>query len=313
MRSLPARLILLTLLPATTWSQSGLRDTTEVFLQLYLLDLSRIDDTQEAITAEFVIEIRWPMAGVRDTIMPYATERMPRVEFRDLIDLQPVYPNEVVVDGAGMAVYNQRLLGTIQQRFDFTDFPYDEQMLKIEVFTRGSPPYRLVPDTTAVLGLMPGFEDLTAWDIQFEGLHRTRLPGPGSTLEALTYTFLLERHSVYYFWKILLPISLIVLMSWGAFWVPAEEISAQLTVSVTAILTLIAFQFSVSQLVPPLSYLTYLDKFSAGANFFVFLAFLESILTSYQAKVGRHRLSQRIDAFARFFFPIAFIIFLLVI
>jgi hypothetical protein len=102
-------------------------------------------------------------------------------------------------------------------------------------------------------------------------------------------------------------------MSWGAFWISPEEISSQLTVSVTAILTLIALQFSVSQLVPPLSYLTYLDKFSAGANFFVFLAFLESIVTSYQAEAGRRQLSRRIDRFSRICFPLAFILFLLII
>ncbi len=145
--------------------------------------------------------------------------------------------------------------------------------------------------------------------MEFAGVHATRLRGPGPDIEGLSYAFTLTRHSVYYVWKVLIPIGLLVFLSWGVFWIRPEEISAQLTVSVTAILTLVALQFSVSQLVPPLAYLTVLDKFAIGADIFVFLAFVESIVTSYQAQNGRHAISGRIDRAARWGFPLAFVIF----
>jgi hypothetical protein len=288
-------------------------DSRDLQIRLILLDLIDIDDTRETITAEFLLDTQWPMEGMRDTTLAYSAEVVPRIQIRNLISLEPIDPEEITIDPRGIAHFNQRLIGTIQQRFNFTDFPYDDQLLTIELFTRKRPAYRIQADTTTTNGIMPGFQDLTAWDIEFAGAAMTSIRGPGLSIPSLSYRYTLTRHPTYYFWKVLLPVALIVFMSWGAFWINPEEISAQLTVSVTAILTLIALQFSVSQLVPPLSYLTYLDKFSAGANFFVFLAFLESIITSYQAKAGRRQLSRKIDRVSRIFFPLAFILFLLLI
>ncbi|MGB3802122.1 MAG: hypothetical protein WA952_20035 [Lewinella sp.] len=301
---------LLCVLPFTAHTQA---DSTDLHVRLILLDLINIDDTREAITAEFLLDTRWLVDGLRDTTLAYSAELVPRIQIRNLVSLEPVEPEGIDVDARGMAHFNQRMIGTIQQRFDFTDFPYDDQLLTIELFTFERPAYRILADTARGNGIMPGFQDLTAWDIQFAGAASTSLHGPGRSIPSVSFQYALTRHPTYYFWKVLLPVTLIVFMSWGAFWISPEEISAQLTVSVTAILTLIALQFSVSQLVPPLSYLTYLDKFSAGANFFVFLAFLESVITSYQAEAGRRHLSRKIDRVARILFPVSFILFLLLI
>jgi hypothetical protein len=303
-------LLCLCLLPHIGRSQA---DSTDLQIRLILLDLIAIDDTRETITAEFLLDTQWPVEGMRDTILAYSADLVPRIQIRNLISQEAAETEEIRVDQQGIARYNQRVIGTIQQRFDFTNFPYDDQLLTIELFTRKRPAFRIQPNTTTDHGIMPGFQDLTAWDIEFTGATRTSIRGPGLSIPSVSYQYVLTRHATYYFWKVLLPVTLIVFMSWGAFWISPEEISSQLTVSVTAILTLIALQFSVSQLVPPLSYLTYLDKFSAGANFFVFLAFLESIVTSYQAEAGRRQLSRRIDRFSRICFPLAFILFLLII
>lgn len=305
----------LLVLPFLLWPLTGRAqaDSTNLYVRLYLLDLIEIDDTEEAITAEFIVDADWSVDGPRDTTLAYPDPRVPQLQFRNIISSQPLAPEAVSVDAGGTARFNQRIIGTIQQRFDFSAFPYDRQVLTIELFTRGASAFRLLADTATAGGIMPDFVELTAWDIEFVGAIPTVLRGPDQSIGALGFRYALTRHSTYYFWKVLLPVTLIIFMSWAAFWISPEEISAQLTVSVTAILTLIALQFSVSQLVPPLSYLTYLDKFSAGANFFVFAAFLQSIVTSYQAKAGRHRLSHRIDVVARIAFPLAFMLFLLLI
>ena len=116
----------------------------------------------------------------------------------------------------------------------------------------------------------------------------------------------IKRKSGFYVWKVIVPLSLVVMMSWSVFWIDAKNIAAQLTVSVTAILTLIAFQFSVSQMLPAVPYLTTLDKFTLGTDFIVFLAFAESIITTLLYDNGKQQMSQTFDRVSRIAFPAIF-------
>ncbi|PHN02515.1 hypothetical protein [Flavilitoribacter nigricans] len=308
-------LLLLLLLPATGsafQAKDPQPDSSDLFIGLTVLDVIEVDDTEENITAEFLFSMQWPVDSLWGREIPYAEDLVPRIELQYMNEVEPFFEKKIKIDERGMARFNQRVIGTFRHQFDFTEFPFDKQDWKLSFFHIGDHFYRLIPDTV-YMGLHEDFIDPPNWRTSFEGVADSQMRGPGPDIKALAFRFQLRRNSKYYVWKVLVPIGLIVLMSWGVFWIRPEEISAQLTVSVTAILTLVAFQFSVSQLVPPLSYLTLLDKFSIGADFLVFLAFLESLVTSFQAQAGRHRLSARIDRFSRWAFPIGFSVFTLIL
>ena len=53
-------------------------------------------------------------------------------------------------------------------------------------------------------------------------------------------------------------------MSWAVFWINPRYLPAQVGVSTSAVLTLIAFQFSLGYLLPKVSYLTRADRFVMG-------------------------------------------------
>jgi len=97
-------------------------------------------------------------------------------------------------------------------------------------------------------------------------------------------------------------------VSWLVFWVDPIQIGAQLTIGATAMLTMIAYQFTLSNLIPPVSYLTRLDIFILLSNIIVFIALLEAILTSNLVSHDKKTIARRIDYLARFIFPIAYII-----
>ena len=71
-------------------------------------------------------------------------------------------------------------------------------------------------------------------------------------------------------------------------------------------LTLIAFIFATTEMVPKLGYLTLLDRFIAGSTILVFLALLESLTTIYLVSQEKKELAMRIDNISRFVFPITF-------
>ena len=104
----------------------------------------------------------------------------------------------------------------------------------------------------------------------------------------------------------MVPLTLIVFMSWGVFWVDPRRLESQLGLSATAILTLIAFQFAIANLVPRVSYLTRMDKFTMLSSILIFLALIEAIITAYCAKKDLIHRAIIIDRFSRFLFPLSF-------
>jgi hypothetical protein len=71
-------------------------------------------------------------------------------------------------------------------------------------------------------------------------------------------------------------------------------------------LTLIAFIFATTNMVPELGYLTRLDQFIIGSTILVFLALLQSVTTSYLVTTKREQVSLRMDLVCRVAFPLAF-------
>jgi hypothetical protein len=100
-------------------------------------------------------------------------------------------------------------------------------------------------------------------------------------------------------WKLLLPLLLIILMSWSVFWIDPTNAGTQIAVATTAMLTLIAYRFAIDQNVPKVEYLTRMDYFVVGGSVLVFLALCQVILTAHLAKSDRLTQARRIDFWSR--------------
>ncbi len=286
-----------------------------VSVGLMVLDVHQIDNIEESITGEFVLFMRWKdtslcVPGQQEVIrISFEEAGAPQVQVKNLQEIQTFSKRTVEVSPQGIATFRHRFIGHIRQQFDFKRFPFDVQDWVITLFYSGVSEFRFVPDQE-YQGLMDANNpSISSWQIDYLGQKASLITNFGFPIQALEITYILRRDPVFYIWKVVIPIVLVVLMSWSVFWINPTNISAQLTVSVTAILTLIAFQFSVAQLMPPLPYLTKLDKFTTGADIFVFLAFVETIITSYSEDHHRLKVAVAIDYYSRFIFPIAFAVF----
>jgi len=107
-------------------------------------------------------------------------------------------------------------------------------------------------------------------------------------------------------WRVVVPLCLIVFMSWTVFWIEPSRLDAQLEVSCAAVITLIAFELSLAYVLPQVPYLTSLDVFVLGASLMVFAALGECVWTSSLAERGRREGAIRLDWHARWSFPIVF-------
>jgi hypothetical protein len=72
-------------------------------------------------------------------------------------------------------------------------------------------------------------------------------------------------------------------------------------------LTLIAYQFAFSNMLPRISYLTRADRFTVCSSVIIFLALVEATSTSALARIGKTELAHSIDKISRVLFPLSFI------
>jgi hypothetical protein len=128
-----------------------------------------------------------------------------------------------------------------------------------------------------------------------------------------TFEIHANRITAYYVWKVLLPLCLIVAMSWAVFWIDPAQFGTQIGLSATATLTLIAFIFATTNMLPALGYFTRLDLFIGGATILVFLALLQSLTTSFLVTNDKAELALNLDRVSRVLFPLVFVLFVILV
>jgi Neurotransmitter-gated ion-channel transmembrane region len=98
-----------------------------------------------------------------------------------------------------------------------------------------------------------------------------------------------------------------VILSWTVFWIDTSELSSQVTISVTTILTLIAFAFAIQANLPKVPYLTFIDVFFLVCYLFVFFTAIEITVVHRAGRAGHAARAQRLSCISRVALPIAFV------
>ena len=255
---------------------------TEVRVGLYVVDVFAVDDASESFTADLLVVQRWRdprLAGIAD-----ATERArlsvesvwtPRVVIVNQKALSSSLEDELDVGPrAGDVVYRRRLIGEFTSPLDLRRFPLDAQTLGISFVSLGYSPgeVSLLPDeewTGSRADISPA-----GWEIE---LGRPRVASEpvatqGRSVERLDFPLGARRVAGFYYFKVFLPLSLIVLMAWCVFWIDPREPGPQIGVATSSVFTLIAFQLVLGSALPKVAYLTNADRFLLGATILVFVA-----------------------------------------
>ncbi len=296
---------------------------TPVSVGIWLADVSRIDSANQTFDANVAVVMSW-----RDPALAHTEPGIKHYTLRDIWHpdwliadatdrLRYSFPEIADVDADGVVTYRQRLIGTFSQKLDLHAFPFDRATFRIHFVMFGQRPADLtfVPNATLVSqGLATGAgtaPDLTLQDWRITDTGARVLPydvAPGFHVAGYALEFRAERLVQYYIIKVIVPLFLIVIMSWAVFWVDPALRGSQISIAVTSMLTLIAYRFSVGSETPKLPYLTNLDTFILVSSILVLLALIQVVATIRLVNSQRLDLARRIDRWSRYAFPIAFTI-----
>ncbi len=277
---------------------------------IHLLDLLRINDAEQTALVDFTLWVSWRDENLASPGAPtrfFRTNQIwvPNLQVMNQFTLANRRVDVVEVDDDGNAQYRRRLVGTISVPRDLSDFPIDEHTMRIAVAALGmSRDVEIVIDER-LTGQAESFS-IPEWEVGSGEAVLSEYVAAGESFPMLSYEWEVRRKIGYYIWKVIIPLAMVVMMSWVVFWLDPKQAGPQIGIAATSILTLIAYRFTLGFLVPRLSYLTRLDYFIAGASLLVFVALLEALTTVSLAE-ERPALARRIDVTSRWLFPAAFV------
>jgi len=298
------------------------RGPTRVHFLVFVVDIDNIDGASQTFTANVYVSMRWQdrrlaSDGWATRQMPLEGVWNPRVLLTNEGGIvRQTMPQIVEVAPDGTVVYRQRYVGPLSQPLRLTDFPLDEHRFVIQFAAAG---YRVeelefVPDVAGTEGQLIGGSmadqlSLPDWKItDYAAVSRPYAPVAEIETAGFAFEFTAKRFFVYYLWQLFVPLSVIVAMSWAAFWIDPSHTGAQIGIATSSVLTLIAYRFVVAGLLPRLPYMTRIDYFVLGSTLLVFLALVEVILTSHLTRSDRRGAVRWIDRLSRVAFPVFFLL-----
>jgi hypothetical protein len=287
-------------------------EPTKVALGVFLVDITEIDDVKQRFTPDFAVFQTWKdprLKGLNGCRFKLEQIWSPLFTFINSGQVVATFPDRAAVGPEGEVSYAQRYRGPLSFRHALHQFPFDKHTIRITMMPVGQVPnaYELVVDEKRV-GRQ---EELTILDWTFGDVNGRVSPAAhpvtGDTVDQFHFEIPATRLYQYYLWKVLMPLMLIVAMSWGVFWINPAKFGPQIGMSATSMLTLIAFQFAMANILPHLSYFTLLDRFITAATALVFVALVEALTTSYLVSIDEAEIALRIDRTCRWAFPLAFV------
>jgi len=312
MRILFASILLVLASMGNLGAQQGADQPRDVEVKIYLIDIDGIDSVSQSFVANLALVLRWREPSLahqgQDSIIKGLNDIWhPRLQVLNQQRLVKTFPESVEIRPDGEVIYRQRLWGSFSQPLKLREFPFDTQRLEIQLgnINLGSQKYSLTTSPESGISdqlSIPDWEILqwnfAAEDLSFDN-ESAQIPGMVFSVEA-------KRDTNYFKYKVILPLVLIVMMSWLVFWIDASLAASQISVAVTAMLTMIAYRFALSGMLPRLPFLTTLDFFVIASTLMVFLAMVEVIYTTYLSTNNRPEKARMIDRKARWIAPLIY-------
>ena len=287
---------------------------TQVEVMMFLFDVDDVDGANQSFEANVFFEFRWhdPRLVHEDLdgiSRPLTEVWHPRIQLFNQQKVWKTFPDVIGISPNGDAVYRQRVWGSFSQPLELQDFPFDRQVFEIQLVASGytSEDVDLVVDPKSQIAERFSLPDWNIVDWKVESRPIQAIPGDAKTA-AVTFSFEATRRIGYFIGKVIIPLILIVAMSWVVFWIDPKEAGSQISVAITAMLTLIAYRFAMGSNLPLVEYMTRLDLFILGSSILIFASLVQVVITSSLAKSDRLFEAREIDIWCRWLFPLAFVL-----
>ena len=297
-----------------------------------LRDINEIDDEAETFEFRGVLTLEW--RDERQAFDP-ATEGVNEKLYQGDYQFNEVFtgwfPQVVLMNESGLYEKHGvllrvrpdgslRLLETVNAAaktdLDLRAYPFDRQRLEAVFEVLGFDESEVVlqpaaaPDGAAAV-------QLPQWDLVRLGTSIRSHPASYSGKLGVASTFVvgmdMERKSFFMVRLVIVPLVMIVILSWSVFWMDQSSLGDRINVSFIGILTVVAYQIVLSEILPRISYLTLMNGFLNMSFFIVCASVGVSLWVGSLDRRGQTAAGDRVDRRCRWIFPIAYLGLLLLV
>jgi hypothetical protein len=291
---------------------------TVVGLGVFFQDVASLSDVDQTLDTDVLVVARWRDPRLADSTrgdgsidcpVPEGRLWIPALEPENLRGRQAFYPARFLVDGRGVVTLARRLFVKLSYPLDFRDFPLDRHRWKVTLWPVLSRSEEIVfHPLSRVTGLNERLS-IQGWRVgapRAEVSTGRRVARAGSWAR-FDVEIPLEREWSYHAWKLGVPLTLIVLMAYGVYFIPASAMPQQIGLGMTAMLTLIAYMLTLGGTLPRIAYLTRADRFFVGSAVLVFLGLVKAVAGIALAHDPDARFLGQVNRWGRWVFPVAMV------
>jgi len=290
-----------------------------VTISTYLIDFEKIDEQTLTHTIVAYLTMSWKDPRLVKGQNPQIDRETatldqiwsPNMEFMNQHAPRETANSEILIADDGTVTYDERFKAELSTEFYLQHYPFDQQMLlmQVESFNYDNTEIVLVPRANRQLRSPNAFlPDWFVLDVN-QRIDTDDENPDRKVYSRYTYDIHVKRKVGYYVWNVFLPLVFITLLAWGVFFVTPEDLQTRTGVSITALLTAIAFSLVISGTRPRVSYLTFMDAIFLNAYFLIFSTTASVIIAHFLIRrSGTTRSAEHLSGLGRKYFPLLMLV-----
>jgi hypothetical protein len=211
----------------------------------------------------------------------------------------------------GTSTLVTKLNATAESEFVMRRFPFDQQRLQAVFEVLGFDADEVVLQTDGEsAGALSGAVRIPQWELRGIDAAVTEGPaaqaGPRASASRFVWSVDVKRESWFVRRLIVLPLIVIVLLSFSVFWMDRSSLGDRLSVSFIGILTCVAYQLVTSDHLPPIAYVTVIHGFLNLSFLTMCATVVVNLVVGAVDARGDSARGDRIDRRCRWAFPLGY-------
>jgi hypothetical protein len=305
----------------------GTARPVEVRASFHLRDLQEIDDEAESFEFSGIMTLQWKdERQAFDSEEVGVAEKLYHGNFQ-VNELSPAWYPQVILANASQIPESQGILlrvaadGTCtlihdlhaiaRKELQLRRYPFDRQRLEavFQILGFDRSQALLVGDANPVTA---GIAEIRVpqWHLESVSGYFREVDAPyhAGTGNAATFvlTFDVHRQSFYVVRLVIIPLLIIVILSWCVFWMDRASLPDRMSVTFVGLLTAVAYQAMLGDIMPHISYTTFINAFISLSFLLMSATAAVNLLVCLYDRNGNHHLAILIDQRSRWGFPIAY-------
>ncbi len=298
-----------------------------VRIAFHLERIDAIDEEAGAFEVTGGLTVKWKdERQAFDPVKVGFSEKVYQGEYQ-FNELSPAwYPQVVLVNRAGLfetsatilqvepdgsSTLTQAIDAIAKSTLDMRRMPFDSQSLlavfEVLGFDRNS--VQLLADELPDQGIDTDLK-IPEWTLYGLDSSVANLDAPYAGKSGVSTRFVLtvdvRRQSLFLLRLIVLPLSLIVMLSWSIFWMDRSSLGDRINLSFVGILTAVAYQIVVGDIMPKIAYPTLMTQFLNVSFLIMCAAAVVNLVVGAADKAGDFKSGDLIDRRCRVIFPLAY-------